>query len=93
MGAESSPDSLDDVPEPKSVTYIDYENPFALVHEGSGAPNIHTLSSYAWAGCGGDVYVLECMGKGFIRIEPEDDGASFQTVFSSNVSVVCKRGG
>jgi len=23
-----------------------------------------------WVGCGGEIYVLECLGKGHIRIEP-----------------------
>lgn len=58
------------VPTPQSVTYTDYENPFALVDESSGAPHIAKLSGNAWVGCGGDVYVLECLGKGHIRIEP-----------------------
>jgi ATP-dependent helicase IRC3 len=63
-------ESKNDVPDPKSVTYIDYENPFALVYQCSGAPHIAKISRFAWVGCGGDVYVLECLGKGTIRIEP-----------------------
>lgn len=63
-------DSVDDIPEPKSVTYIDHEDPFSLVGESEGAPHIATLSQNAWVGCGGDVYVLECLGKGYMRIEP-----------------------
>ena len=71
-------DSTDDIPEPKSVTYTDHENPFSLVDESSGAPHIVTLSKNAWVGCGGDVYVLECLGKGYMRIEPskEQEGRS-----------------
>lgn len=69
----SSFHSTDNVPEPKSVTYIDYDNPFALVHQASGAPHILRLSQNAWVGCGGDVYVLDCLGYGFIRIEPVHD--------------------
>ncbi|KAG6912005.1 hypothetical protein DXG01_000253 [Tephrocybe rancida] len=57
------------VPEPVSVTYTEYDNPFSLVGDSSGAPNIATLSKYAWVACGGDVYVLECMGTGHIRVE------------------------
>ncbi|KAH8120198.1 P-loop containing nucleoside triphosphate hydrolase protein [Phellopilus nigrolimitatus] len=66
----------DDVPEPTSVTYVDYDNPFDLVQDTSGAPHINKLSRFSWVGCGSDIYVLECMGKGFIRIEPDidDDG-------------------
>ncbi|KAF8577888.1 P-loop containing nucleoside triphosphate hydrolase protein [Ramaria rubella] len=58
------------VPEPTSVTYIDYENPFSLVHGATGSPHLATLSSHSWVACGGDIYVLECLGKGYIRIEP-----------------------
>jgi ATP-dependent helicase IRC3 len=34
------------------------------------------LSPNAWVGCGNDIYILECLGKGYIRIEsvPADEG-------------------
>ena len=67
---QSSPEYARDVPDPKSVTYDDHDDPFSLVDQSSGAPHIRTLSRHAWVGCGADIYVLECMGKGFIRIEP-----------------------
>ncbi len=54
---------IDDIPDPKSVTYIDYDNPFALVQDTSGAPHIAKLSTYAWVGCGDDIYVLECLER------------------------------
>ncbi|KAJ7103579.1 P-loop containing nucleoside triphosphate hydrolase protein [Mycena belliarum] len=66
-------DSTDSIPEPRSVTYKDYDDPFSLVNQGSGAPQIAKMSRHAWVGCGGDVYVLECLGKGYIRIEPAED--------------------
>ena len=70
-------DTADHIPAPKSVTYIDHDNPFSLVDQSSGAPHIRAISPNAWVGCGGDIYVLECMGKGFIRIEPaESEGES-----------------
>jgi ATP-dependent helicase IRC3 len=77
--AEDVPDNSDsreDIPEPKSVTYLDYEDPFALVDSFSGAPHISRLSANAWVGCGNDIHILECLGKGYIRIEPvpEDGG-------------------
>lgn len=74
-GIASRPDSYDKVPQPKSVTFTEHDNPFSLV-DSSGAPHIATLSSNAWVGCGDDVYVLECLGKGYIRIDPvpADDG-------------------
>lgn len=66
--------SVTHVPAPKSVTYTDYEDPFSMVNESSGAPHISKLSQYAWVGCGGDIYVLECLGKGHLRIEPVERG-------------------
>jgi len=74
-----TPDSNSDIPEPSGITYIDYENPFALVNQASGvSPHIIRLSQNAWVGCGDDIYVLECLGKGHIRIEPStnDEGLS-----------------
>lgn len=38
------------VPQPKVVTYTDYENPFGFVAGSSGAPEIAVLSSNAWVG-------------------------------------------
>lgn len=67
------------VPMPRSVTYIDHEDPFVLADQGSGDPNLRKLTQNAWVSCGGSVYVLECMGKGYIRITPiesnSDEGA------------------
>ncbi|KAG1757630.1 P-loop containing nucleoside triphosphate hydrolase protein [Suillus lakei] len=62
-------DSRDDIPDPKYITYVDYQNPFALVDGCSGAPHVAKLSINAWVGCGDDIYTLECLGKGYIRIE------------------------
>jgi ATP-dependent helicase IRC3 len=74
---ESVPEEADispDIPPPESVTYVDYDNPFALIGESCGTtPFIHQLSSLAWVGVGGDIYVLECLGAGFIRVEPLTD--------------------
>jgi ATP-dependent helicase IRC3 len=68
-------DNLPSVPEPKSVTYIDYDSPFALVNQSTGAsPHIAQLSRNAWVDCGEGIHVLECLGKGHIRIEPVSDG-------------------
>lgn len=57
------------IPDPKSVTYVDYDNPFAFADEASGAPHIKQISQFAWVGCGEDVYVLDCLKKGYVRIE------------------------
>jgi ATP-dependent helicase IRC3 len=73
------------VPEPSSVTYVDYENPFALVQDASGAPHVAQISRHAWVGCGGGIYVLECMGKGYIRVETDTDENG--TRFSGTIRV------
>jgi len=64
------------VPDPKSVTYIDYDNPFALFNQSiEASPHMVRLSRNAWVDCGKGIYVLECLGNGHIRIEPlPDDG-------------------
>jgi ATP-dependent helicase IRC3 len=64
------PVEADDVPSPKSVTFTDFDNPFSFVGQSFGAPHAAKLSQLAWVGCGGDIYILECMGKGYIRLEP-----------------------
>lgn len=64
---------VDNVPDPTSVTYIDYDNPFELVKDTSGASHISRISRFSWVGCGNGIYVLECMGKGTVRIKPEVD--------------------
>ena len=57
-GIATAPDTLDDIPEPKSVTFVDYDNPWAMHDHCSGAPHIRTLSRNAWVGCGSNIYVL-----------------------------------
>lgn len=42
--------------------------------QASGDPNIRHLSRNAWVCCGDELYILECMGKGFIRVEPVEGG-------------------
>lgn len=75
-------DSSDDIPEPRSITYKDYDDPFTLVNQASGAPQIAKMSANAWVGCGGDIYVLECLGKGHVRIEPVESACD-SLVFES----------
>ena len=70
-----------EVPLPKSVVYIDYDDPFVLADHASGDPHVNALSRNAWVCCGESVYVLECLGKGYIRIEPvEDDDPNRRTL-------------
>ena len=62
------------IPPPESVTYVDYDNPFAFIGESCGTtPVVQQLSPLAWVSVGGEVYVLECVGAGFIRVEPLPD--------------------
>ncbi|THV07737.1 P-loop containing nucleoside triphosphate hydrolase protein [Dendrothele bispora CBS 962.96] len=69
----SNSDSMDDIPEPTSITYTDYDNPFSFVQDSSGTPShVMQLSSNAWVGCGNEIYVLECLGKGFVKIEHDE---------------------
>lgn len=67
-------DYHDAIPEPTFVTYLDYDDPFAMVDSFSGAPHISKLSPNAWVGCGSNIHVLECLGKGYVRIEPNPEG-------------------
>jgi ATP-dependent helicase IRC3 len=78
--------SDDHIPDPTLVTYTDYENPFSLSHGSSGAPHIAKLSANAWVGCGGGIYVLECLGKGYIKIEPieHNEGKPLHPTVSTN---------
>lgn len=71
----STGDNRLSVPDPKTVTYIDYDNPFDLVNRNIGTPpHIVQLSKNAWVDCGEGIHVLECLGKGHIRIEPVSCG-------------------
>jgi len=73
FAAEDENASLE-VPSPESVTYVDYDNPFAFIGECCGTtPIIHQLSPLAWVSVGGEIYILECVGAGFIRVEPLTD--------------------
>jgi ATP-dependent helicase IRC3 len=65
------------VPNPTSITYEDYDDPFALVNNAAGSPHVNLLSRNAWVSCGGDVYILECIGKGFIKVQEVDGTCDF----------------
>lgn len=70
FGADDKNASLE-VPFPESVTYVDYDNPFAFIGECCGTtPIVHQLSPLAWVSVGGEIYILQCLGSGFIRVEP-----------------------
>jgi ATP-dependent helicase IRC3 len=65
-----------DIPKPTNVTYLDFDDPFSLIDQASGAPHVSRLSSLAWVGCGKYVYVLECLSEGFIRIDALEESSS-----------------
>ena len=65
-----TPGVTGNVPTPKFITYIDHEDPFVFVDQGSGDPGLRKLTLNAWVSCGDGMYVLECIGKGYIRITP-----------------------
>jgi len=53
---------------------VDYDDPFAFIGECCGTiPAVQQLSPLAWVSVGGETYVLECVGAGFIRVEPSTD--------------------
>ncbi|KAF8905532.1 P-loop containing nucleoside triphosphate hydrolase protein [Gymnopilus junonius] len=66
--------SLDDVPNPMSITYIDYDDPFNFEVPDDKPGHITILSPFSWIDCGNDIYVLELLSKGFIRVERSDEG-------------------
>ena len=73
FAAEDENASLD-IPSPESVTYVDYDDPFTFIGECCGTtPVVQQLSPLAWVSVGGETYVLECVGAGFIRVEPLAD--------------------
>jgi hypothetical protein len=72
-GLERRPSSgaLPDVPEPHSISYTDFNDTLSFIGQ-TQERHITRLSQLSWVGCGDDVYVLECLGKGFIRVSPLD---------------------
>ncbi|KDQ16273.1 hypothetical protein BOTBODRAFT_30973 [Botryobasidium botryosum FD-172 SS1] len=66
-----------DIPKPKSVFYTDYEDPLSIT------PNSYVtqLSPHTWVACGDDVFVLECMGKGYLKVTKNEDGEGFVAHF------------
>lgn len=61
-----------DIPLPKSVSFEEYDNPWESDDDKRVSPYIKSLSLYAWVHCkmkdGLEVYILECQGKGTIRV-------------------------
>ncbi|KAK0478204.1 P-loop containing nucleoside triphosphate hydrolase protein [Armillaria novae-zelandiae] len=66
--------AAEDVPEPERVTYIDYNDPLSFLKL-SDTPHIKTLSRNAWIAIGEEKFILECLGKGHIKVELVKDDA------------------
>ncbi|GAA5991266.1 hypothetical protein JCM10908_003230 [Rhodotorula pacifica] len=66
---DDNPPTLDPTLRPYSLSYKHYATVFDLVDSGAGEVEpVSRLSRNAWVGCGNDVWVLELMGKGYIRV-------------------------
>lgn len=61
-----------DSPRIKSVTYVEHEDPFSWEYDSKREKHIHSLSALSWVPIQGS-YILECMGKGSMRIQPFED--------------------
>lgn len=56
------------------TTCADYDDPFAFIEGRCGTPPaVHQFSPLAWVSVGEEMYILECFGEGFIRVEPLTD--------------------
>jgi hypothetical protein len=69
------------------LEYTDYETAFDYVSSGesgtvdptyeadaNGLVRVNKISKLAWIGCGQDVWVLELLGKGHVKIVKTKDG-------------------
>ncbi|EJU05733.1 P-loop containing nucleoside triphosphate hydrolase protein [Dacryopinax primogenitus] len=92
--AEDQSDSPDEAHTltPTSVIHIDYSDPFELAGSATGSPSLPVLSRFAWVACRKDVYVLECLGKGTVKIEPDYDEETGEiSVFKGYFTPTVKR--
>ena len=58
------------IPEPRSIRYTDYDHPFETVDVRDKSVHVYGLSPLSWVTCGDNVYVLELLRMGYIRVEP-----------------------
>jgi hypothetical protein len=54
-----------------TITFTDEDNPFAVASDSLKLGHINAMSGFQWVGCGGGIYVIELLGKGFVRIEQQ----------------------
>jgi len=70
------------MPSPRSVTFTEHDDPFSLLNSNKGPRHIAALSSLSWVDCGSDIYVLELLTRGFVRIELDGEGITFFSILS-----------
>lgn len=61
--------SIGSIPDPMSILYTDEDDPFAVASDAHKPGHINTMSSFSWVGCGNEIFVIELVARGFIRIE------------------------
>lgn len=88
-----------EIPAPTGISYIDYDDPEVLARDGfgeggAGQMHITRLSRNAWVPCAEGTFVLECLGKGHIKIErvkptteeekgeADDEGCVYRAVYT-----------
>ena len=59
-----------------SIIYTDEDDPFAIASESQKLGHINAMSGFQWVGCGGGIFVIELVGKGYIRVEHQGTEAN-----------------
>ena len=59
----------DPIPDPISILYTDEDDPFTIASDAQKPGHINTMSRLSWVACGQDIFVIELVARGFIRIE------------------------
>ncbi|RUP47328.1 putative DEAD/DEAH box helicase [Jimgerdemannia flammicorona] len=55
------------------LTVTEYDNPYDIIDDCSGSPQLMKISQLSWLSVGGGVYVLQ-LKDGTVRVEQEEDG-------------------
>lgn len=67
---------VEDIPDISSVSFVEHEDAIAMRDEMSRNSHIRKLSRYDWVTCG-DTQILECLGRGRLRINRKVDEGNF----------------
>ncbi|KIM25467.1 hypothetical protein M408DRAFT_74291 [Serendipita vermifera MAFF 305830] len=68
---------IQDMPDVTSVTYKVYDDPLSWQYQANKEKHILQLSSLAWVHAR-ESYILECMGRGTLKIEPLNDAGKLR---------------